>query len=138
MGVRVRIRIRSRDKSLRLPALLNSGFESDEPDIAIPVNVAESLRLYPPPSDSEVEEISTAGGLAQVYTVRNAIAVALDLGERLGDEVPCNAVVNPFIDEVLLSDYVIDELGIEVISFRKGTWRHRSDPKGKIRESVTP
>jgi hypothetical protein len=31
-------------------ALLNSGFESDEPDIVIPVSIAEKLRLWPPKS----------------------------------------------------------------------------------------
>ncbi len=53
-------------------------------------------------------------------------------------EVKCNVVVNPDINEVLLSDYIIDELGIVVVSFRKGLWRHVTDPIEKIRESSKP
>ena len=37
---------------------------------------------------------------------------------------------------LLLSDYVIDELGIVVLSFRRGLWRHIRDPEGTVRQSV--
>ncbi|MGC9202656.1 MAG: hypothetical protein ACP5HX_08330 [Thermoproteota archaeon] len=42
------------------------------------------------------------------------------------------------MNEVLLSDYVIDELSIVPISFRKGLWRHKTDLQNIIRESEQP
>ena len=50
-------------------------------------------------------------------------------------EVECGLVVNPLIDEVLLCDHLIDALGIHVISFGRGLWRHKDDPKGLVRQS---
>ena len=38
----------------------------------------------------------------------------------------------------MMTDATIDELGIEVVSFKKGLWRHRGDPQGKVRGSATP
>lgn len=43
MGVRVRVRIKVGGKAVDEIALVNSGFESDEPDIAVPVSVAQKL-----------------------------------------------------------------------------------------------
>jgi len=36
----------------------------------------------------------------------------------------------------LITDVTIDALGIQVVSFGKGLWRHVNGPKGKIRSSV--
>jgi len=44
-------------------------------------------------------------------------------------------VVNPLIDEVPLCDHLIEALGIHVLSFRRGFWRHEDDPEGTVRQS---
>jgi len=137
MGVRVKIRIRVGSREIITIALVNSGFESTEPDIAIPVNVAESLGIWPP-REFELEEATTAGGIAQLYVLRNVAEVSLILNSKEVSKKGCNLLINPHIDEVLLSDYMIDELGIIVVSFRKGLWRHVSDPENKVRESAQP
>jgi len=36
----------------------------------------------------------------------------------------------------LITDVTIDALGIQVVSFGKGLWRHVSDPEGKVRDSA--
>jgi hypothetical protein len=50
MVCRVKVMIRTEEGVVETSALLNSGFESDEPDIVIPVSVAEKLHLWPPRS----------------------------------------------------------------------------------------
>ena len=50
MVCRVKVIIRAEHGVIETSALLNSGFESDEPDIVIPVSVAEKLHLWPPRS----------------------------------------------------------------------------------------
>ena len=134
MGVRVRVRLEVGDRAMEVPALLNSGFESDEPDVVIPVEVAEALGLWPP-SGFRLEEVSTAGGDVRVFTFPGRGRVRLLLGTDYEPEITCNILVNPHVDEVLLSDYVIDELGIVVLSFRRGLWRHKGDPEDMVRES---
>jgi len=134
MGVRVRVKIEVGDRSVELPALLNSGFESDEPDVVVPVSVAEALGLWPPHS-FRLEEVATAGGDVRVFVFPRQGRIRLLLGTDYEPEITCNILVNPHVDEVLLSDYVIDELGIVVLSFRRGLWRHKEDPEGTVRQS---
>jgi len=43
MGVRVRVRIKYGDAALDLVALVNTGYETDVPEILVPVSVAEKL-----------------------------------------------------------------------------------------------
>jgi predicted aspartyl protease len=45
MGVRVRVGYGS--TSLDLVALVDTGYETDVPELLVPVNVAESLGLWP-------------------------------------------------------------------------------------------
>ena len=40
------------------------------------------------------------------------------------------------ITEPLITDATIDALGIQVVSFGKGLWRHVNDPEGKVRSSA--
>jgi len=47
MGVRVKVRVRYRDASLDLVALVNTSYETDVPEILVPMDVAERLKLLP-------------------------------------------------------------------------------------------
>ncbi|RLI41555.1 hypothetical protein DRO59_06635 [Candidatus Bathyarchaeota archaeon] len=62
MGVRVRIRIKSSKEEIETPALVNTGFETEQPEILLPVKLAEKLGLYPPDHGSMLEEYSVVGG----------------------------------------------------------------------------
>lgn len=134
MAVRVKILVKSNEKEVVTSALLNSGFESLEPDIAIPIRLAEVLRLWPP-KEFEVEDVETAGGQVTSYLMRNVVKIKLITQEHELPEIACNILINPHIDEVLISDYVIDLLEVEVVSFSKGLWKLKNDPPNKIRKS---
>ena len=138
MGIRVRVRLVVGGKAVETSALVNSGFESDRPDICVPLSLAKSLGLWPPPSEVESEETATAGGEVTLYVLGVQARAQLLVGGDVKSSIPCTLVVNPYIEEVLLSDYVIDELGIVAVSFRRGLWRHARDPASTIRESVEP
>ncbi len=137
MVVRVPVKLKVGERSVEVPALLNSGYGSDEPDVMIPVSVAEELGLWPP-RDFRLEEVETAGGRIRIFSYPRRGKVRLILGRENEPEIECNLVVNPCISEVLLSDYVIDELGVVVVSFRRGLWRHKEDPPSTVRESASP
>jgi hypothetical protein len=56
MGVRVRVRVRYGSASLDLVALVNTGYETDVPELLVPVGVAMGLDLWPKlPDDTAVE-----------------------------------------------------------------------------------
>jgi len=136
MGVRVKVKIIVNGREVVTSALVNSGFESDSPDICIPTELARYLGLWPSREVESVETL-TAGGEATVYVLGKG-RLQLLVNSEVKVEIECNLIMNPHIDEVLLSDYVIDELGIIIISFRKGLWRHVSDSPSTIRSSVEP
>ena len=57
-------------------------------------------------------------------------------GEEELSEVLADLAVQEGLWEALITDATIDALGIQVISFKRGLWRHVDDPPGKVRESV--
>ena len=134
MAIRVKLRLRTGDREVIVSALVNSGFESEELDVAIPVRLAKELGLWPP-REFSLEEVRTAGGSVEVYVVPNALKVSLH--EVGGREVTCNAVIDPHLDEVALCDRMIDELGIVAVSFGRGLWRHVSDKPETVRKSAS-
>ncbi|RLG83661.1 MAG: hypothetical protein DRO40_03910 [Thermoprotei archaeon] len=134
MSVRVKLKICIRGKCVVTSALVNSGYEAVEPELAIPLNLAHDLGLWPP-DVIIVEEALTAGGSVPIYIIKDKALVSLALNDRFTDNVKCIIVINPYIDEPLISDQLIDALGIIVISFGQGLWRHISDPVDKIRKS---
>ena len=52
------------------------------------------------------------------------------------DRVKADLVIQEGLREPLITDITIDELGIQVISFSKGLWRHRKDLPNIIRRSA--
>jgi predicted aspartyl protease len=78
MGVRVKVRIKYRDASLDLIALVNTGYETDVPEILVPVSVAEKLGLLPKlPEGTIIETYKTASGFMRVHRVGGAHASLL-------------------------------------------------------------
>ena len=47
MGVRVRLKLKTIQRSVKTTALVNSEFESSEPEMVIPPSLAEFLKLSP-------------------------------------------------------------------------------------------
>ncbi len=47
MVVRVLLRLSAGSASIEVPAIVNTGFESDVPEVIVPEKVAEDLGLYP-------------------------------------------------------------------------------------------
>lgn len=127
------IRIICGDKHIETLALVNSGFESGQPDLAVSIDVAKKLGLWPP-KEFKLETFSTAGGEASVYRIEDpSCHVELIDDEEILSRSRCDILIDPYLDEVLISDYLSDELGIIVLSFRRGLWRHYKDPSDKIR-----
>jgi len=136
MPVRVRVRLESSrsSRSVVVPALLNTGFTSDELDVHVPRDVAEELGLWPPPRNAELEVIDTAGGEVLSYFVSNALRLTVVEEDAASKTITCNAVISLHEKEVLLSDAVIEEVGIEILSPKTGLWRFKGE--GKVRKSL--
>ena len=137
MACRVRIRLRRNDKVIETSALVNSGFETDSPDIVIPVELAKRLNLWPPMQFS-ITVLETGGGEIAAPYHEQAVELELVLSDREPKKCIVNVLIDPHVREVLLSDYVASVLGISLIDLKKGIWRLVDDPLDKFRETVEP
>ncbi len=125
MGVRVRVRIVYRDRNVEVTALINTGYETDVPEIMIPLNIAKDLGLWPHlPRETVIETYRTASGIMNVYRVRGG-SVYLIVGESLHGPIDTYIVVSEYVDEPLISDQLTSRLGIMIIDPARGLWRLR-------------
>lgn len=132
MAIRIRLKLRA-VREVEVRALVNSGFEANEPDIAIPLGVAEQLGLWPPSSGSLVEVVTASGGREAILIPRVIQVQSVDRPDKV---TIVNALVIDDLDEVLISDYLAGELGIVLLDLRRGLWRFQDDPPSVIRQSV--
>jgi len=140
MAVRVKLRIRSRTSGevAKVSALINTGFETESPQLLIPVRLARQLSLYPPPPTSSVVEIGTAGGPARVFLVRDAVDVWAVAEDREVGPRPADVLISPIEEEALVNDKLTEELGIVLLAPGSGRWRFADDPAERVRSSERP
>jgi len=94
-------------------ALVSTGFTSGSPDTAVPAALAQSLGLWPlREGEAVVVSPETGGGTVESYVVPQAVVVQVVTEDRVSKEVIANVLVNPYIEEVLVSDYLAEELHI--------------------------
>ncbi|MEM0093977.1 MAG: hypothetical protein QXT33_06860 [Thermofilum sp.] len=134
MVVYVKLRVRGREER-ELVVLVNGGAHSPEPVLVVDEITARELGY----TTGEVAEASVADARRRVYIVRGAVELVLvgEEGEELA-RLKAHLVIHPGLEEPLITDATIDELGISVLSFSKGLWRHARDPPGKVRVSAKP
>ncbi|MCS7128429.1 MAG: hypothetical protein N3E36_05300 [Sulfolobales archaeon] len=140
MAVRVRIRIRPRESSshTEVAALVNSGFETEKPQLLIPTALARQLGLWPPPPSSYLVELGTAGGPVRNYLVPNALEIHLVVEDKVRGPVICDAILSHIEEEVIINDKLGEELGIMIIGLGSGRWRLIDEPQAVVRYSEKP
>jgi hypothetical protein len=138
MAVRIRVRISSsRGSEATFTAIAKTGFESDEPEIIISEHLAERLGFYPRlPEGTEVEEYRSVGGRFRAYRIPGLAEIFAETSNKIVGPVDVTVTIVPGEDEALLSDKLIDSLGIELIEAGKGLWRFRGEVD--LRKSEPP
>jgi len=68
------------------------------------------------------------------YYISHA-TLELVLPGRRSKVVNVNIIVSPYVDEVIISDYVASELGVMLLDFKKGLWRLADDDPQTLRLS---
>ena len=141
MAVRVKLKVKSlkTGKEIELVVLANGGAESEKPMLVVDPEIAKSLELYSYLlREAEIYEVTEASTSKHVYVLSNAVEIELidhETGESLS-KIVADLAVEEGLTEPLITDVTIDELGIQVISFSKGLWKHINDPPNKIRRST--
>jgi len=138
LAVRVRLRVRSKrsGRSVDLTVLANGGAESPRPCIVVDEDIAKELGLWPS-GNFKVHRVEEASSISEAYVVEGSVELELLEGfDKPLSRVAADLVVQRGLMEPLITDITIDELGIQVVSFSKGLWRHRDDPPNKVRQSA--
>jgi hypothetical protein len=75
--------------------------------------------------------------ISEAFVIDEAVELELlgDRGETLS-QIKADLVVQRGLGEPLITDVTIDELGIVIVSFGRGLWRHASDPPEVLRKSA--
>ena len=138
MVVRVKMRITSKtsSRSIKLIVLANGGAESSAPLIVVDPKAAKELGMWPPPAKTDIYMVEEASTITHIYLIPNAVTIELlDEQENPLSKIEADLAIQEDLTEPLITDITIDELGIQVISFSKGLWRHKDDPPDKVRKS---
>jgi hypothetical protein len=139
MGVRVRVRIVIGDKVIETTALVNSGFETETPQLLVPHKFILSnnidLNILEKP---RIQEYDTAGGPIIMYIYPEACTINVIEEDRASKNVKADLVISPIEKEVLMSDALTEELEIIIMSPKRGLWKFADDPQNKIRQSHKP
>ena len=137
MAVRVRVRLRVGGKEV-VTTLVNTGFETERPQVLVPLNLARALSLWPPPENAYLTEFGTAGGPIREYVVPNAVHIAVVTNDRETNEVICDAVISHIEEGVIINDKLSEELGIIILAAGSGKWRLIDDDINRVRTSESP
>jgi hypothetical protein len=134
MAVRIKVRIKSNKKEIETVALINSGFETEEPEIALPKNLAQRLGLWPTfPEGTTIEKYEVAGGEKfDFYFIKHGVVV-----ETIpkGRATLTNAVIMGE-REVLIGDKLASAQRIVMVDIGKGLWRFKGEKRN--RRSLPP
>ncbi|MHA1593943.1 MAG: hypothetical protein ACTSXX_04285 [Candidatus Baldrarchaeia archaeon] len=135
MVVRVKVRIKHEDKVVESSAVANSGYETDEPEIHVPLACAKELGFKL--TGLRGESYRVVGGATSVYILGEVFVQVVE-EDKSSEWVKAKAVVVPEEYEVILSDKLLDALGIEIIKAGMGYWRFSGEPISRVRKSVEP
>jgi hypothetical protein len=139
--VRVRVRLKAlkgkKGETVETVALINAGFESEEPEIIIPVKLAEKLGLWPrPPEGTEIAAYEVAGGgKVRTYRIGDCLESQVIAEGVTSDPVKTAAAVMEGEREVVLSDKAISAHRIVLEEVGAGIWKFRGEAETKRSEN---
>ena len=131
MVVRVLVELRREEKTIGSPAILNTGYEAGEPEVHVPLSLSRLLGFDL--RELRVERYRVVGSEVTTYTLGSVEVRAVAEG-RGTEWMEARAVMVPGEYEVILSDALIEALGIEILRPKRGLWRFAGESKS--RESV--
>jgi hypothetical protein len=138
--VRIRLRIKALKgevgKIVETVALVNAGFESDEPEIIVPMELAKELGLWPRlPEGTRTEIYEVAGGgKVRTYRIGEGLETQVIAGGVSSDPVKTAATLMEGEREVVLSDKAISAHRIILEEVGAGIWRFRGETESRRSE----
>lgn len=133
LGIRVRIELSHNNNSAVTTALVNSGYESDVPEVHIPLSLARKLGFL---LEAMRSERYRAVGVEVSTYVLGDVNIRIVVEDRKLNWTVARAVTVVGEYEVILSDALIEALGLEIVKPKSGVWKLRDEEK--LRSSLEP
>lgn len=139
MAIRLRLRLKREARHTDVVALVNSGYETLEPEILVPSSLAEELSLLPslPPGSMVKEYVLADGGITKLIRIPRALKVSAIEEDRNVNNIEVNVVISDKADEILISDKLAGKLGIVALDFAEGLWCFKDELGKKVRKSYS-
>ncbi len=140
MAVRVKLAVRNRETGayVELVALVKSGFETQTPQLLLPVAAARELGLWPVRPEASGAIYDAAGGPVGVWTYPRVLSVRVVAEDVEAPEVIADAVISTVEREPLISDKLMSALQIAIEDGGEGLWRFRFEGLDRLRRSEEP
>lgn len=142
MAVRVILAIRPargdcQDVTVLGCALANAGYETDSPELLLPVPVAERLGLWThlPPGAVAEDYAGAEGGMMVFYRIPQALLVRVQAEGARSHDVRCDAAISRAERQLIMNDRLCDRLRLSLIAPGKGIWRFGYDSTSRRRKS---
>jgi len=139
LPVRVKLRIESKTReTVEVPALVNTGYTTEEAEVLVPLSVAETLNLKSETyKESRLEDYSTVSGRVRLTYIPAAVDISVLTEDRRVGPVQVHVTISAAESEVLINDRLADELKISIIRAGVGEWRFIDDDPEKVRRSIS-
>ena len=136
--LRLRVRIERRDggRSIDVVGIANSGFAGIEPEVLVPIDVADELRLQEIAKPDVYTKITGDGREVELLRYRGVVKVYIVTEDRVEGPVVSTVLVSPRARYVLLNDKLLSKLKIVLLDFGEGLWCFRDELGKKERRSA--
>jgi hypothetical protein len=135
--VKLRLKLKGKGKEAVVSTLINSGFEAEEPQLIIPLKLAEDLELTS--AEASIEDFSSAGGgRVSGYRVEDPVEVELLLDGEASVKASASVTILPGETEAIMSDRLASDLGIIILDLWRGYWCLENELGVKRRSSASP
>ncbi len=136
--LRLRVRMERVDgkTSVEVVGVANSGFVGLEPEVLVPMRIANELKLSELGEPEVHTKIAGDGRELELLRYRGAVRVYVVTEDRVEGPVVSDVLVAPRARYVLLNDKLLSKLRIVLLDFGEGIWCFRDELGKKERRSV--
>jgi len=136
--LRLRVKMERIDghASVETIAIANSGFAGLEPEVLLPSEIANELRIHGFTEPESHTKIAGDGREVTLLRYRNALKVYVVTEDRAVGPVVSSAIVARGARYVLLNDKLVGRLGVVLLDFGEGIWCFRDELGRRERRSA--
>ncbi|MBW8051148.1 MAG: hypothetical protein FVQ77_12575 [Cytophagales bacterium] len=135
MAVRLPIEINVSSVKANASALANSGYETIEPEILVPLSFAKNNLGLSTEDGKKVAYQAAAHKEVQFYFIEKKVKIKVVTKDKQSVYIDAILLISETEDQVVLNDKLVGRLGIDLVNVAEGIWRFTDDPSDISRKS---